>query len=145
MTGRPKQPPIYVLPHGIEVIGEYAPSKANRYWRVRIRPHRFFPNVVVRFGGAYVRRSRVILASKLGRALTAEEYAHHVDEDRSRDDTGNIELLSAGDHNRLHKTNSLHTDDTKNRICLSLKKAYADGRRKRTSIRTRDIKGRITT
>ena len=42
MTGRPPKSPIYVLPHGIEVIGEYAPSRKNRYWRVRIRPHRFF-------------------------------------------------------------------------------------------------------
>lgn len=144
MTGRPPKPPIYVLPHGIEVIGEYAPSVKNRYWRVRIRPHRFFPDVAIRFGGAYVRRSRVILASKLGRALTVEEHAHHGDEDRNNDVPGNIESLSAAEHNKHHRTNSRHTQDTKNRIRLSLKQAYMDGRHARPSISNRDTKGRIS-
>ena len=144
MTGRPPKSPIYVLPHGIEVIGEYAPSRKNRYWRVRIRPHRFFPNVVVRSGGADVRRSRVILASKLGRALTTAEHAHHGDEDRDNDVPGNIESLSAAEHNRHHKTNYRHTQAAKSRIRLSLKQAYKEGRHARLPISNRDTKGRIS-
>ncbi|MDT7835004.1 hypothetical protein [Aquabacterium sp. OR-4] len=35
-TGRPPKAPIYVLAHGIEVIGEYAPNTKCPYWRVRI-------------------------------------------------------------------------------------------------------------
>lgn len=135
--------PIYTLPHGIEVIGEYAPKGKNLYWRLRIRPHPFFPNAVVRFGGIYVRRNRVILASKLGRALTAEEHAHHADEDRDNDSPKNIERLSAADHNRHHKTGSRHSAASKARTSQSLKQAYADGRRARPVIRNRDQLGRI--
>ena len=39
--------PIYTLPHGIEVIGEYPARGKNPYARLRIRPHPFFPNVRV--------------------------------------------------------------------------------------------------
>lgn len=128
MTGRPPKSPIYVLPHGIEVIGEYAPSRKNRYWRVRIRPHRFFPDVPIRFGGAYVRRSRVVLASKLGRALTTAECAHHGDEDRDNDVPGNIESLTAAEHNKHHKTGTRHTEKAKQRISDGMRLAMEEGR-----------------
>jgi hypothetical protein len=127
--GRPLKPPLYVLPHGIEVIGEYAPTAKNPYWRARIRPHRFFPGVPVIGGGLHVRRSRVVLAAKLGRALTAQEHAHHDDEDRTHDTLGNLLLLSAAEHNRHHKTGSKHTAEAKNRISRSLRLAIAEGRR----------------
>ena len=74
MRGRKPNPPIYVLPHGIEVIGEYAPNAKCPYWRVRIRPHRFFPNAPVVSNGIYVRRNRVMLAAKLGHALLPAEH-----------------------------------------------------------------------
>jgi hypothetical protein len=140
---KPKAP-LYVLPHGIEVIGEYPPSGQNRYWRVRIRPHSFFPDVRVRYGGIYVRRSRVILASKLGRALTPEEHAHHDDEDRDNDTATNINRLSSAEHNQHHKTGTNHSAATKERISEGLSKAYVDGRRAKPQITNRDNKGRIT-
>ena len=129
MTGRPPKSPIYVLPHGIEVIGEYAPNAKCPYWRVRIRPHRFFAGAPVVSNGIYVRRNRAVLASSLGRPLTAEECAHHADEDRSNDVTGNIELLSAAEHNRHHKTGARHTEESKKRISDGLKLAISQGRR----------------
>lgn len=131
MSGRKPNPPIYVLPHGIEVVGEYEPNEHNRYWRVRIRPHRFFPDVVERNGGIYVRRSRVILASRLGRPLTPQEHAHHDDEDRDNDTPGNIELLSPTAHNQHHKTGAKHSIETKRRISEGLKRAISEGRRDR--------------
>lgn len=100
--GRPLNPPIYTLPHGIEVIGEYAPTVSNPYWRVRIRPHPFF-DAVDACSGHYIRRSRVVLASKLGRALTSNETAHHRNEVKTDDRPDNLELLSAGAHNTHHK------------------------------------------
>lgn len=139
-----KKPPIYTLPHGIEVIGEYAPSRANRYWRVRIRPHAFFPDVKPVAGGLYVRRSRVILAAKLGRALTPEEHAHHGDEDKYNDRASNIEILTPAEHNRHHKTGGRHADEGKARISAGLKRAYAEGRRAPIAITNRDNKGRIS-
>lgn len=136
--------PIYVLPNGIEVIGEYPPSDGNPYWRLRIRPHPFFPDVKVRYGGIYVRRSRVILASKLGRALEANEHAHHGDEDRNNDIAENIGVLSPSQHNKHHKLGSNHSKDSKEQISTSLRSAYADGRREKPQIKSRDSKGRIS-
>lgn len=141
--GRPPKAPIYVLPYGIEVIGEYPPDRHNQYWRVRIRPHRFFPNVRERFGGIYVRRSRVVLASKLGRPLTPEEHAHHGDEDKQHDAPTNLGAVSPSEHNSHHKAGARHTPSAKNRITAGLKQAYIDGRRERPAITKRDSKGRI--
>lgn len=125
---KPKAP-LYVLAHGIEVIGEYKPTPKNPYWRVRIRPHQFFPEVAPRAGGISVRRSRVLLAAKLGRPLTPSEIAHHADEDKGHDVADNLELLTPAAHNRHHKTGTRHTDESKGRISQSLKRAIAEGRR----------------
>lgn len=126
-TGRPRKPTLYTLPHGIEVVGEYPARGKNRYWRVRIRPHRFFPDAPVVFGGIYVRRSRVVLASKLGRALTPAEHAHHRDENRDRDVPKNLEAISAADHNRHHKTGTKHTAASRAKTTATLKRLYAIG------------------
>ncbi|MFM9922718.1 hypothetical protein VLK31_06990 [Variovorax sp. H27-G14] len=135
--------PLYVLLHGIQVIGEYAPSGQNRYWRVRIRPHAFFPRVTPRHGGLYVRRSRVLLAAKLGRALTAAEHAHHVDEDVNNEHPDNLVPLSAAEHNRHHKTGFRHTEQAKARITASLRRAHAEGRMPAHVITTRNHLGQI--
>jgi hypothetical protein len=120
--------PIYTLDHGIEVIGEYPAKGKNRYARLRIRPHRFFPGVPVVSNGIYVRKSRVLLAAKLGRALSPAEHAHHDDEDRTNDTAENIKPLSPAEHNRHHKTGTKHRDESKQKTSASLKRAYAEGR-----------------
>lgn len=142
-TGRPKKPPLYVLPHGIEVVGECAPNAKCPYWRVRIRPHPFFDGTPVRSNGYDVRRSRVLLASKLGRALSPQEHAHHGDEDRNNEALANLELLTPAEHNRHHKTGSRHSDAAKQRIAASLKRAYQEGRHVRRPITNRNDLGRI--
>lgn len=126
--GRPPSPPLYVLPHGIEVVGEYPARGKNRYWRVRIRPHPFFQNSPVIANGIYVRRSRVILTSKLGRALTSAEHAHHEDENRDNDVAENIETLSPAEHNRHHKTGTKQREESKQKTAVSMRLAYAEGR-----------------
>jgi len=120
---------IYKLPHGIEVIGEYALTGLNRYVRVRIRPHTFFPNVPVIGGGCLVRHSRAVMASKLGRALSDDEVVHHVNENRSDDSPGNLELTTAAEHNTHHKTGSRHSEQSKQRIAVGLCLAISEGRR----------------
>lgn len=142
--GRKPKAPLYVLPHGIEVIGEYAPRGKNRYWRVRIRPHRFFQGVPVVCGGCYVRRSRVLLAAELGRSLTLQEHAHHDDEDRNNDAIDNLKALSAADHNRHHKTGTKHRPESRSKTSETLKRLYASGAMKRTQIINRDAQGRIS-
>lgn len=120
---------IYTLPHGIEIVGEYLPRGASRYWRVRIRPHPFFPELKVVGGGCYIRRSRAVMASILGRALSVDEIVHHANEDRNDDSPGNLELTTAAAHNSHHKTGSTHSSETKKRISRGLRKAIAEGRR----------------
>lgn len=134
MTGRAHKAPIYVLPHGIEVIGEYAPNAKCPYWRVRIRPHRFFPNAPVVSNGIYVRRNRVMLAAKLGRALLPSEHAHHDDEDRSNDAASNVELLTAAEHNRHHKTGTVHKPESRAKTSVTLKRLYATGEKVPTPV-----------
>lgn len=141
--GRPLKPALYVLPHGIEVIGEYAPNEACPYWRVRIRPHPFFEGTPLRSNGYDVRRARVLLAAKLGRPLTRGEHAHHADEDRNNEEIDNLEPLTAAEHNRHHKTGTKHSDDVRARIAESLRSAYAEGRHARLPIINRDNIGRI--
>jgi hypothetical protein len=123
------------------VLGEYAPRGANPYWRIRLRPHRFFPGVKVVGGAIQVRRSRVILAAKLGRALKPHEIAHHKDENRDNDTMSNIERLTPAQHNRHHKVGSRHSTISKQKISESLKQAYVAGRHRR--IYNRDKLGRI--
>lgn len=142
--GRPLKAPLYVLPHGIEVIGEYAPNQACPYWRVRIRPHPFFEGTPVRCNGYEVRRSRVILASKLGRALKPGELAHHGDEDRDNDSARNLEPLTAAEHNRHHKTGTKHRHESRAKTSATLKALFATGQRKNRPISHRDHLGRIS-
>lgn len=124
-------PALYTLDHGIVVIGEYPARGKNRYVRLRIRPHRFFPDAPAVANGILVRKNRVILAAKLGRALLSNEHAHHRDENELNDDPDNIELRTAAEHNQHHKTGGKHRQESKSKISESLKIAYASGARKK--------------
>ena len=139
---RPK-PPLYILPHGIEVIGEYKPSRGARYWRVRIRPHPFFIGVPIIFGGIYVRRSRAIMAAKLGRKLGRDEHVHHIDGDQLNDSVINLALLNHSEHMSLHKTGAKHSKESRDKISAGMKRAWATGTRNRGLIIERDSMGRI--
>lgn len=138
------KPTLYVLPHGIEVIGEYPPKGKNRYWRVRIRPHQFFPNVREVYGGYCIRRSRVVMASILGRALSPKEHVHHRNENRDDDRPENLELIDPVSHNQHHKTGSTHTEETKQRISEALRHKFKIGEMKPRPIAHRNAKGQIT-
>ncbi|MEJ5127664.1 hypothetical protein WH367_16605 [Comamonas sp. MYb21] len=81
-----------------------------------------------------MRRSRVVLASKLGRPLTPAEHAHHDDEDRDNDSISNIKVLTPAEHNRLHKTGTRHRPDSRAKTSTSLKRSYATGAKKPTAI-----------
>lgn len=121
------KPTLYVLPHGIEVIGEYKPNARFPYWRMRIRPHPFFPDAPVVSNGISVKRSRVLLAVKLGRALTRSDIAHHADEDKVHDTADNIDLLTPAEHNRHHKTGTKHRPESRAQTSATLKRLYASG------------------
>jgi hypothetical protein len=46
---------------------------------------------------------RAVAAAQLGRLLTDDEIVHHRDSDPTNDDPANLEVLSRGDHVRLHQ------------------------------------------
>ena len=143
MTSCAMKPVLYWLAHGIEVVGQYRPTAKNPYWRVRIRPHPFFADVPSVSNGCYVRRSRVVMASILGRALLPSEVVHHKDEDRGNDRPDNLELTTHADHNKHHHIGLKHTDEKKQQIGESLKRAYARGARRLPVITERNNKGEI--
>jgi len=50
----------------------------------------------------YVARARLVLAGKIGRNLLRSEAAHHEDGNRINDAPDNLELMTRGEHTRLH-------------------------------------------
>ena len=142
-VGRPLKAPIYVLPHGVEVIAEYGPNPRCPYWRLRVRPHPFFSGSKVAFGGQYVRRCCAIACSKIGRAIAPNEHVHHIDHDPCNDAPENLMVLPRAEHNTHHKAGSKHRPEVKKRISDSVRRAYQEGRHPVSSIAKRDSKGRI--
>jgi len=52
--------------------------------------------------GKSVRRHRVVMEEKIGRALLTAEHVHHADRDRSNNRENNLSIESVGSHRRLH-------------------------------------------
>lgn len=125
---------LYTLPHGIIVIGEYAPHGKNIYWRVRIRTHSLFDATIVS-GGMCIRRSRVVMTSIVGRKLLKTEHIHHLNGNFKDDRPENLQIISPGEHNKHHKIGSSHNKETKTRIGKSLKQSYADGSRVKCGVK----------
>lgn len=53
-----------------------------------------------------VRRHRYIASLSIGRWLRTEEHVHHLDGDKSNDAPSNLQILTAAEHGRIHKTGS---------------------------------------
>ncbi len=119
--------PIYTLPHGIEVIAEYAPTPNNAYWFLRIRPHRLFTGKIIS-NGIQIKRSRAIMTSILGRVLLKEECVHHVNSDRGDDCPENLELMMHKDHSSLHSLGSKRSAETRLKMSESIKAGIAEGK-----------------
>ena len=120
--------PLYVLPYGIEVVGEYPPNAKVKYWSVRVRPHPLV-NGKISYGAIHARRCRVIAASKLGRIIGAKEQVHHLNGNREDDRPENIEILSSSDHNQIHKRGIPLKAETRKKIGLANLKAISEGRK----------------
>lgn len=59
----------------------------------------------------WAREHRVIMSNLLGRPLRRDEVVHHKDGNRSNNESGNLELLTKGQHVRVHMGNPKHRQE----------------------------------
>jgi hypothetical protein len=100
-----------------------------------VRTHHFFDAVVVH-GGMYIRRSRVVMTSIVGRKLLKSEVIHLKNGNVNDDRPSNLILTNASDHNKHHKVGTTQSKETKAKISRSLKVTY----RNKTHNKKRDTK-----
>ena len=77
--------------------------------RVTIKNHAFLPD------GVYT-LARVIVAERLGRALTRLELVHHCDHDETNDDPKNLRLITSRGHSAIHLKGKHRSEETKRKI-----------------------------
>jgi predicted molibdopterin-dependent oxidoreductase YjgC len=131
---------LLILPRGVRVVSSF--KKNNRIWLV-FKPHWLFPNIKPLFGSCYEKRSRVMMAIKLGRPLHKGEIVHHIDENKLNDDYNNLEVTTQDAHNKHHKCGTKHRLESRQQIGASVHRANIEGRVPRAVIYERDKLGRI--
>jgi hypothetical protein len=52
----------------------------------------------------YVLEYRLVMAEKLGRMLTSDEFVHHIDGDPTNNHPDNLMLVTRSEHLRIHRT-----------------------------------------
>ena len=62
-----------------------------------------------RFGGSY---PRILMAKKLGRPLKPNEDVHHIDGNPLNNDLTNLEVVTHGEHQRIHSIKYVDTVET---------------------------------
>ena len=55
-------------------------------------------------GGTRVYEHRLVMERHIGRALTRQEFVHHINGDRLDNRLENLQLLTIAEHNKIHKT-----------------------------------------
>jgi hypothetical protein len=53
-------------------------------------------------GGRWIAESRMLMETHLGRLLDRKEHVHHIDCNPANNALGNLQVMAAGDHIRLH-------------------------------------------
>lgn len=69
------------------------------------------PNAIK--GGRYIGEHRFNLEEKIGRLLTSDEIAHHINGDRLDNRQENLEVMTIGEHNSHHAKTRRRKEDGK--------------------------------
>lgn len=64
----------------------------------------------------YVLEHRIIVEQKLGRYLNEDEIVHHINGVKDDNRSSNLQVMSKGEHIKLHHTGSKRSEETKNKI-----------------------------
>jgi len=92
-----------------------------------------------RVRGVNVPLHRAIMEKFIGRSLLPNEIVHHINGDRYDNRIENLEIVSPGDHSKLHNKGRKHSDETKGKVSKSL-----IGNKRRTGIlHTPEVKAQI--
>ena len=54
-----------------------------------------------------VKLHRLIMEEHLGRKLTSDEIVHHIDGNKLNNDISNLQVMTRGEHSRLHRKQEL--------------------------------------
>ena len=71
--------------------------KVSGYYYLYMPEH---PNAIK--DGRYIAEHRYVLEQKIGRLLTSNEVAHHIDGDKINNTQENLEVLTVSDHIKHH-------------------------------------------
>ncbi len=75
-----------------------------------------------------IRRSRAVMEKHLGRILKPSEMVHHKDGSKDNDVIENLEVMSLGQHNTVHKKGAKrkrHSDATRAKMSARAKQVWA--------------------
>ena len=96
------------------IRNDFCSQKCARDYRSANMDHKTYMEngYLVKFENGYnkkgnVKLHRAVMEEKLGRRLTPDEVVHHKDGNKLNNDISNLEVMSRGDHSRLHRKKDL--------------------------------------
>ena len=105
---------------------EFSPSyKGGKYKDIYGYIVVYKPNHPMARKDGYILEHRLVMSNYLRRYLQRKEYVHHINGIRTDNKIGNLEIVTLGKHNTIHKTGKPHTEETKKRISETQKWRWA--------------------